>query len=102
MTTAIIEQTKITRVYDVIVDGKRYKVVHDSRSAIPWTAPTSYHGPSNETAPEWTKGYEAWRVQSPVGIHYGVKDCDPDKPTYKRVVAAVKAALAGAKEEIAA
>jgi hypothetical protein len=67
---------RVTHVYAIALDDKEYKVTHES-----WRG----------TA--WQQQGEQWEVLSYRGNH-ATAYCDPDKPTYKRVVAAVKDALA--------
>ncbi len=62
--------------YRVEVDDKPYEVIHDV-----WTKSL------------WREAGEHWRVLAAVGIQQACRECDKTKPTFKRVVAAVKAAL---------
>ena len=99
---AIINSSRIVRTYSVEVEGKHYRVVHTSWTRPPSKPPVYW---SSEQVKTWvappTEG-ESWAVYSTVGIHSGVHECAPEKPTYKRVVAAVKAAIASPSMEAAA
>lgn len=66
---------RIRRTYHIEIDGKDYTVHHEISGPTGWQ-PT---------------GSEHWRVIARQGIHAGVRECDPNKPTFKRVVAAVQA-----------
>lgn len=86
MTSFKFTGVRINRDYYVEIDDRRYKVTHYT-----WTAS------------KWQPAGERWTVHSGVGIHAYVHECDPAKPTYKRVVAAVQAALAApADQQVAA
>jgi len=63
----------ITRKFTLQVDGKDYSIVHsiNSRPRTKW----------NEAVRD-----ERWTVQSRVGIHAAAHICDPEKPTYKKIV----------------
>jgi hypothetical protein len=75
--TTIINRASAT--FHVEVDGKDYQVTHARWNASRWQA-----------------AGEHWRVLSRVGIHGAAHECDPAKPTFKRVIAAVQAAGFGA------
>lgn len=62
---------------DGLVSPILYKVVHHTWDANKWH-------PAGET----------WTVFGSQGQHAYIRQCDPDKPTYKRVLAALKAILA--------
>jgi hypothetical protein len=83
-----INSTETVRTHYVVDGGVDYKVVHrtwdkypDSGTAAYWT---TYQNPHRDESGEW-------RVLGSRGIHRYARDLDPEKPTYKRVVAAVKA-----------
>ena len=68
-----IERMHCTKEFWATVNGKPYHVVQKF-----WSANNS-RGPG-----------ERWEVYSYIGANYGKKECDPDKPTYQRVLAAVR------------
>jgi hypothetical protein len=65
--------------YFATVKGTEYKAVHRA-----W----------GSAGPQHPAG-ERWHVWSHQGSHRYQRECDPEKPTYKRVVAAVKSAING-------
>ena len=62
-----------THDFTLQVDGKDYRIIHaiDTRPKTKWSA-------AGRT--------ERWIVQSRVGIHAAAHNCDPEKPTYKKIV----------------
>lgn len=78
-----IHREDMQRTLHVEVDGKFYRVIHGT--TVKRVNP--FHEKGNGRTEQWT--VYASRGQ------WGERYCDPDKPTYKRVVEAVKAELAG-------
>lgn len=74
-----INRTDITRVYYVEDGSVPYKVIHTTMNPVPHWRPNA--------------NGEDWKVFASQGIHTYQRLCDPDKPTHKRVVAAVQSAL---------
>lgn len=62
--------------YDVTLEGKDYSVRHRTWPATRWQA-----------------AGERWAVLGRQGIHRATRECDPEKETYKRVLAALRDAL---------
>jgi hypothetical protein len=73
MATETVSFRRITSTYGVTVDGHDYRVTCDRWGGTPWNP---------EKCERWT-----------VIVSNNDRCCDPDKPTFKRVVTAVKAAL---------
>jgi hypothetical protein len=67
-----IEEKEVTTVYHLLDGLVRYKVIH-----------------RQVNAPGKSWDGETWRVFGSHGIHTYGRECDPDKSTYKRVVATV-------------
>lgn len=77
-----IESSHTTTEYYVTDGGVRYKVTHRTWSPNPqWRI--DYNKPADGD----------WNVLAAQGVHAYTRQCDPDKPTFKRVVAAVKELL---------